>query len=875
MLTYASDLLFKIYEEEGYSPTEIPSLILENNLFGTELDDRAGSLAAFALSMKAREKQNNFFNKTIQPNICVLKPIHFTEDELDELACSEVAREDEQQFWNQFEHADLFGSLILPNEELLPILKTHLENNVEDTLSGAKTKAEQTISQAEYLTQRYQVVVANPPYMGNKNVNSNLSEFIGNNFQDVKSDLFSAFTYRAIDFVTERGQIGIMTPFVWMFLSSYEQMRKRLLKEETITSLIQLEYSGFDGATVPICSFTFEKSHKANYRAGFVRLSDFKGSQNQAPRALEAIKNQRLSWFYRTSSAAFESIPGSPIAYWLSQSMLDAFSKGQPLSEIADPKVGLQTGDNERFLRQWYEIGVDNLGMGMTSREEASSSGRKWFPCNKGGNFRRWYGNQEYVVNWESDGKEIVEIKPRSVIRNPTFYFKESASWSRISSGAPAFRYFPKGSIFDVNAPSVFVGREEGMLMILGFANSNVAFEILKSTSPTLSFQVGAIAGLPVISAQNNEAANDVLKLIEISKSDWDFQEISWGFSHPSIRASDKKLRSAVNDLYDESIEISELARVLETKNNQYFTELYSLDGELEYEVPIERISLLVNSRYERSTETSNGVLKVKFTDERVEELLSYFVGCLFGRYSLDEPGLVLASQGGSLEDYLAKVSDPSFTPDKDNVVPVLNGEWFEDDIVSRFHQFLRAGFGEEHFEENLRFIEDTLGKPVRDHFVKDFYKDHVQRYKKRPIYWMFSSPSGSFNALIYVHRYNPSTVSTVLNEYLREFQTKLEAEQRNQEQLTISVDGSPRDKARAQKEVEKIRKMLTELKDYERDVLYPLATQQKEIDLDDGVLVNYLRFGKALAPIKEIEKKRSDVEKWEWPTNKLEPTDE
>ena len=538
--------------------------------------------------------------------------------------------------------------------------------------------------------------------------------------------------------------------------------------------------------------------------------------------------------------------------------MFEAFSKGELLSKIADPKKGMDTADNDAFLRLWWEVSSPSVGR----LQDAC----RWVWYNKGGSFRRWYGNNDFVIKWENDGEEIRSRTKASTkkptIRNEQYFGREGFTWSAVSTGGFSARYTPPGAIFDSAGSTLFA--DTNLMKYGALLNSSSTDAFLRILAPTINIGAGSIGNIPVPSALD-DAYIVSKRCIEIAKNECDSNELSYDFIGTPLRCSSSStLMDAIQDHLDIVSKNFEELRSLEEKNNEVMAQACGLMEATQSKDENRELKLKSNSK--KSIDLLRNV---------VEDYLSYFVGCLFGRYSLDVPGLVLASQGETLEDYLVKVPEPSFAPDRDNVVPVLDGQWFQDDIVSRFRQFLRASFGEEQFEENLRFIEDALGKSVRDYFVKDFYKNHLQRYKKRPIYWMFSSPRGSFNALIYMHRYNPSTVSTVLNEYLREFQTKLEAEQRNQESFAISVDGSPRDKARAEKEVEKIRKMLTELKDYERDVLYPLAAQQKEIDLDDGVLVNYLRFGKALAPIKEIEKKRSDVEKWEWPTNKLEPTDE
>jgi hypothetical protein len=869
MLTYAFDLLCAIYEEEGYAPAEIPGLILSNNLYGVEIDPRAGALAAFALTMKARAKQRTFFAKQVRPNVCVLDPISFSSDELDLLSTGSD-RHAEEAFWNQFEHADIFGSLIKPRRELVKSFKRDLDTNEPedgDLLAyDLVVRARRVLTQARYLSEQYDVVVANPPYMGLKNMSPQLAMWLKSEYADVKADLFSAFFFRCLDLAKERGQLGFMSPFVWMFISSYQKVRDRFIADETITSLIQLEYSGFDGATVPICTFTLQKGH-LQHSAPYIRLSDFVGSHQQSSRALEVIRasaavergsepaeSDMARHLYRVSSDAFHAIPGTPIVYWLSEPLRAVFVKGRPLGEVAEPRVGLQTGVNARFVRQWWEVSQSRSAFGCTDRSSAQRSGARWFPYNKGGDFRKWWGNQEHVVNWEDDGREIAAFKPSAVIRNPGYYFQPSASWSKISSADPAFREYPPGFVFDVAGTSVFSNDEAKRKAIMGFCNSSTALELLKATAPTLNFEVGTIAGLPIVPGQSAEQLDTVAKLVGLARDDWNQFETSWDFASSPIISGASSLAEAVAAYTAQCEEVSHRAQDLEQQNNEQTAKLYGLEGEVETATHPDRVSLGRNIEFVYSRSLTLADRRARFTQDLVQEIVSFSVGCMFGRYSLDKPGLILADQGATVQDYLAKVPTPSFPPDADNVVPIVDGDWFDDDIVARFRRFLRAAFGEQHFEENLRFVTQSLGvSNLRDYFVKSFYKDHVQRYKKRPIYWLFSSPKGSFNALIYMHRYTPSTVSTVLNEYLREFQAKLSSSLQQQEALAAG-SGKPREQAAAQKEADRLRKVLLELEEYEHDVLYPLASRQLAIDLDDGVKANYPKFGAALKKIVGLE---------------------
>jgi len=703
-------------------------------------------------------------------------------------------------------------------------------------------------------------VIANPPYMGSKGMNGRLAAWLKDNYEDVRSDLFSAFIVRNTEMTLPKGQLGFMSPFVWMFISSYEKLRSFLINQKTITSLVQLEYSGFDGATVPICTFTVENAHRPDFKGGYVRLSDFRGSENQGPRTLEAIKNPDCGWFYRASAANFQKIPSSPIAYWATESQIRMFETCPSLSEVAKIAEGTTTGDVNRFLKMWHEVPNFKIGFGFKDSQLAANSEFKWFPYNKGGEYRKWYGNNEFLVNWENNGQALKSYGG-SFIRGEKYYFLPGITWSKVSSGALSFRFFSEGFLFDTGGLCLFSEKINYCLSIL---NSKASLAIMKLLAPTLNFTVGTVSSIPVLqSVSGVESLSSTL--IEYTKSDWDSYETSWDFTslpllnldydQPTLKASYHKLRAHWQEM---TLEMQRL----EEENNRIFIEAYGLQDELTPEVPLNEITLTCNPNYRYGNDKNEDELEALLLADTMREFISYAVGCMFGRYALDKPGLILANQGETIEDYLKRVPEPSFPADDDNVIPMLDGDWFTDDIAERFRMFLRVTFGEEHYEENLQFVEKALGKngkarDIRDYLLKDFYPDHVKRYKKRPIYWLFSSPKGSFNALIYMHRYRPDTVSVVLNDYLREFRTKLTSRKNHLEAVSISASASQSEKTKALKEIEKLNKMITEMEEYEREVLYPLATEQVEIDLDDGVKVNYPKFGAALKKIVGLDGRR------------------
>ncbi|WP_417504701.1 BREX-1 system adenine-specific DNA-methyltransferase PglX [Microbacterium sp.] len=858
MLTYAFDLLYEIYEEEGYAPSEIPSLILTHNLHGTEIDPRAGALAAFALTMKARLKDRRFFARDIEPKICVIEPISFAPDELDFLVTTAGDRHAEESFWNQFRDADTLGSLISPDVAMVVEASAEIEarRSEEETLYGATlARARKVAWQASILGRKYSIVTANPPYMGNKNMDARLAEYAKSNFPRSKSDLFSMFVERCLDLLPLGGYVGLMTPFVWMFITSYEALRQRVILRETITTLVQLEYSGFDGATVPICAYVLRHGRSDEIGA-FVRLSDFVGPALQGPTALEIIRADRSTrlgelnsemarHMYRVSTAEFAKVPGTPIVYWLDEQLVDSFSEDS-LAASLESGGRLKTHNDARYVRYVWEVSVDRIG-------------DTWRHLSHGGEYRRWYGNRFRVVRWKPADR--AEYASHGGLHNERYWERPGITASKITSSTNSFRIKGDDQEYSSLAPTIFAKGDQRteLLRALGILNSSVTQQILWVLNPTMTLNVGDILRVPALERADIDLVA-VESLISISRRDWNAFEISDEFQcSPLILKSDnrKVLADSYAELRQEWRTWVDEAQRLETQINREISRAYDLrGGEDLIEVPEQAISLSGNPAY-RYRDSRKGLPAEEdaLRADTVCDLISYAVGCMFGRYSLDQPGLILADQGSTLQDYLARVPRPTFRPDVDNVIPFVDDGWFEDDIVERFRQFLRAAFGAEHFEENLRFVEESLGvKTLRDYFMtksgkSKFYDDHVQRYKKRPIYWMFSSPRGSFNALICLHRYTPSTVSTVLNEYLREYEAKLTVALQQAESSAVA-GGSAKD----QKEADRLRKVLAELRDYEHDVLYPLATQQISIDLDDGVKVNYPKFYPAVKRITGLE---------------------
>ena len=880
ILSYAFDVFYKMYEEQGYNPSEIPELIITHNLFGADIDQRAAQLASFVLLMKGRQKSRRFFRiirrKNLQPNILFFQDFDFDE---------------------KFSNASALGSLI------------KIDQNKEDSIEVDETslfgeRQEELRKVYSLLSMQYDIVVTNPPYISSSRMEGSLKQFVEQNYPDTKTDLFATFIVRCLELTKRDGFTGYMSPFVWMFISNYQKLRANIINNHHINNLIQLEYSGFDGATVPICTFTLRKNPMKDARGNYIRLSDFKGSKLQAPKTLEAINNPDCGWYYTANQKDFEKIPGSPIGYWLSKSWITNFEKNNQLGKVVSGKSGMSTCDNDRFMRLWTEIEADNFNVECNSHEEGIASGKKWFPYGKGGSFRKWFGNNFYVVNWGNNGSDIknyVVNNPRDPktthwsrrIFNIDSFYKLGITYSDVSSGDPAFRLQRQGVIFSGRGPLI-ISKD---LSLLAFLNSKVAKETLKLIAPTLTFNIGDILKLPYCKKQINV---DVNSIIQVSTKEWNSRETSWDFlKNELIRINGHDLEEAL-DLYQQywTNKFYQLHHNEEELNAQ-FIEIYGLQEELTPDVPLNDITILkeeldqkalkkISESYKSGWElkddkwhltpnTQNLTPKptLPFNAKEIfAQFISYAVGCMFGRYSLDKEGLILANQGETLEDYLDKVLGvrseelgdnlkpntqnltPSFLPDDDNIIPVLDDDWFEDDITGRFTELLKVSFGKENLEKNLAFVKECIGMDIRKYFIKEFYKDHIKRYKKRPIYWMFSSPKGSFNVLIYMHRYTPDTLSRVLTGYLNAYREKLNT---HIEQLDRLIEtGTSAEQTRASKEKDKMKLVLLELQEYERDILYPIASERIAIDLDDGVLVNYNKFGKAIKPVPGLNDKKT-----------------
>lgn len=871
MLTYAFDLLYEIYEEEGYAPSDIPGLILKHNLYGMEIDERAVSLAAFALTMKARSRSRRFFKKQVEPNIQRIAPISFEEGEVAELNDLYQVNLD-SMVWNTYAKADVYGSLIQPPRELVDLASSAEDTEDEITLADSLLRecADEVFAQTRYLARKYMAVVANPPYMGAKNMSAELKQFVQDHYEDVKADLYGCFYVRFLKFAMEYGLEGMVLGDTWMFIKTFEEMRKDLIKKRRIESFLHIRditnHPDIFGANAAFIICPCYVSHK---KTTFIKLTQT-GVVRKRFELLSILAADKSKACFEVNQHEFVQIPGSPIVYWLSEAVFKIFDRkiakgagGDALSDIADVAKGVTTGDNARFLRFWWECYCRTIQFDRISLQETPL--QRWVPCDKGGGFRRWSGNNEYIVDWTENGEKLFDF-PGSTPRNREITFKNALACSKISSGQPSFRRRNHG--FAYSDAAVALSDSTLLSELNCFLNSTTALTIMQALSPTLNFEVGQIRSLPCKFGISANWRDREKELVSASEKDWDSFETSWDFQRFALLDPDQGaqagnlLEDAVLHLREYWHRVSEEQRQREIRNNEMVADAYGVRDDVPCDVPLERVSLKRNVAFAYPKDTP-GVRNEKFAQDVVKELISYAVGCMFGRYSLDKPGLILASQGETLDDYHAQIPNPSFGPDADNVIPVTETDCFEDDIVTRFRRFLTVAFGKENLAANIAYIEQVLGKSIRKYFVNDFYNDHVKMYSNRPIYWQYSSQTsnkGSFKALVYLHRYTPKTTNVVLN-YLRDYANKIA-------DIADSLEHS--DRAADQKQAAKLRKAVLECKDYEDQTLYPLATRNLEMDLDDGVLVNYLRMGKALRSIPAIEKKRKEVSTWTWPVHPL-----
>ena len=835
ILVYAFDVLMEIYREVGYSDRDAALSIVENNLFGMDIDKRAYQLAYFAVMMKARSYNRRALTKGISNNRAVVEE----SNSIDKFACNGLTTDSEQNKIGEYlveayKDAQEIGTLQTIEKKDYKEFVEYL-NNVESSagqidlfstawLNDTLPQMVQLAKQAEIMSNKYAVVCTNPPYM-NK-LEGQLKKFVVDNYKAYSGDLFSVFIYRNFDYCKVDGYSAFMTPFVWMFIKTYEALRTYIIDTKAITTLVQMEYSAFEEATVPICSFVL-KNGKATEKALCFRLSDFKGGMEvQKQKVLEAIDNKNCGYFYEAEQNDFRRIPGSPLAYWATEAITEVFQNSKLLTEIANPRQGLITGDVNRFVRKWYECSLTNLNLSAKISDPQRIG--KWFPYCNGGAYRKWYGNNDDVVNWLNDGAEVKGFvddkgKQRSRPQNQQYYYREGGTWSAISSSSFSVRYFPEGFLFS-NAGMAIYAEHNQLLYLIGFLNSKLSQAYLGLFNEGLNYNQGDIAKLPIVKSEiEDKVCKKVMETAEISKAEWDSFEISWDFkTHPLLYNVDK-VSTAFEMWSKECDEHFNQLKANEEELNCIFIDIYGLQDELTPEV-----------------EDKDVTVRQADLQRDIKSLISYAVGCMFGRYSLDEDGLAYA--GGEWDN--SKYD--TFIPDEDNCIPITDEEYFEDDIVGLFCAWLKKVYGEDTLEENLDFIANALsnkGKTsrevIRNYFLTDFIKDHIKTYQKRPIYWLFDSgKQNGFKALVYMHRWNADTIGNVRVEYLHRIQRVYEKEiTRMQEIIDNSHDN--KEISNATKRKEKLQKQIKETKDYDAKIAH-LALSRIDIDLDDGVKVNY-----------------------------------
>ncbi|EBW7774803.1 TPA: BREX-1 system adenine-specific DNA-methyltransferase PglX [Salmonella enterica subsp. enterica serovar Saintpaul] len=892
ILIEAYNVLKNIYEERGYRARDIPQLILEHNIFGLDIDDRAAQLSGFALLMMARQDDRRIFTRDVRLNIVSLQEsLHLDIAKLwqqlnlhqqnqtgsmgdmfaENTALPHTDSAEYQLLMRtlkRFVNAKTLGSLIQVPQEEEAGLKTfldalyRLEQEGDSQQKAAAKVFIPYIQQAWILAQRYDAVVANPPYMGSSYHIPSIKSYIKENFKNNDKDLFSAFIINNLELSKTGANLGFMTPFVWMFLSSYETLRLRLIGKENITSLIQLEYSGFDGATVPICTFTLQKGKVKDFISSYIRLADFRGAQNQGPKALEAIQDHNCGWFYNAKSDDFQKIPGTPIAYWVSNHFIESFNNNKKLSEIIYVKKGICTGNNEKFIRQWHEVSFTKSSVSSCS----TSASAKWYPVTKGGDFRRWYGNKDYFINWENNGSELKKSN-NSIIRNPSFYFKKGLTWNDISSGQFAMRWQDEKGLFEGKGPMAFCSKNTEYF--LGLMNSKVSEKFLDFLCPTLNFNIGDISKIPIIEpteSQCENVINIVQKIISISKKDWDSYETSWNFKINSLlKNQTSQIKDGYQSFFSECQQDALSMAELESSNNNNFIHYYGLENELKGDVKVNEVSLSSNPFFRYGKDLLPEIQNYRFQSDTFTEFLSYTIGCMMGRYSLDREGLVYAHEGNKgFAELVSEGAYKTFPADNDGILPLMDDEWFDDDVTSRVKEFVRTVWGEEHLQENLEFIAESLClyaiKPkkgesaldtIRRYLSTQFWKDHMKMYKKRPIYWLFSSgKEKAFECLVYLHRYNDATLARMRTEYVVPLLARYQA---NIDRLNEQVDGASGGEAtRLKRERDSLSKKFNELRSFD-DRLRHYADMRISIDLDDGVKVNYGKFGDLLADVKAI----------------------
>jgi hypothetical protein len=863
ILVYAFDLLAKMYEEEGEQTKDIPTLILENNLYGIDIDRRCYQLASFALTMKARAYYRRYLRNTVNPHVIALEKI-------DRDVIESAGTWDVKSLMWQFENIDTIGSLLKVTSEECEAIKVN-EGIFRERQRLLKT-------QAEYLSRKYHCVVTNPPYLG-KGIGDNLKAYVTKVYPDSKSNIMATFMERGFDLCEVKGKLSMINIQSWMFTSFYEDLRNKLLKNYQIDNLLHLGAHAFDeigGEVVQCASFVLCKCAPSS--GVYFKLTEGRNSSEK-----ESMFLRKENCFINVIQKKLLSTPGQVIGYWISPSCFEYFSKATEHEFVATQ--GMATCDNNRFLRQWFEVPVSKLKLNCKSLEDAKLSGKKWFPYNKGGEKRRWYGNHEFVINWENDGLEVKEYASflyksySRTIKNINYYFKSCISWSDITSGNNSFRYYPNGFIFDVSGMSCFV--QADIYNWIGVLNTKFYSKLAKLINPTLHFQVGDFRKLPFVEVGRLPFESLVKLNISISQQDWDSHETSWDFKtnellRLALGLSPNQVDSSTMSDVCRSVSIESLVSQYKTywkeqfmqlhsneeELNRKFIEIYGLQDELTPDVPLGEVTILQKGEMDIVDN------QIEWHEEVIiKQLISYLIGCFMGRYSVNKPGLIIASQGQKVSNLDLPVQ--TLEIDDDGIIPIIQEEdFFADDMTQRIEAAVKTLFGDEHFYENMKYIKSVLGQNLRDYLYKNYYADHQQMYSvkgaKRPIYWLFSSQMGDkkrkgyFKALVYMHRLEADTLSKLHADYVHPYIQKIEQQLLEAEDNAMRDDLSQTQHNKALKLAEDLRDKVREVKAFET-TLVEMASARITINLDDGVKANYPKFYPLVEPIKGLDAKDED----------------
>ena len=856
ILAYMFDVLMKIYESYGYTTREAVASIVENNLYGLDIDDRAAQLAYFAVMMKARQYDRRFFSRGIQPHVYAIVESNHVDKFAVDYFCNGDAKLTAAMdtIISELHDAKEYGSILTITPQDWSALYerfAEITENINMYREAALRELLPLVQVAEALAQKYDTVVTNPPYMADSGMSPHLLNYVKDNFKNYRNDLYSCFMKKTIAMLKANRFTGLMTSYTWMFLTAFSKMRIEMLSENSLVTLVQPEYHAFfKEAFVPICTFVLTNCCM-NYAGKYIQLAKFTGAEEQEKRTLDAIMSSSCDYKFTVKQSLFYQIPDMPIAYWLKPSTAELFINGSLLSKYADLRQGLITGDNDRFLRFWSECDARKIST-------LNDRNKKWFFYHKGGEYRKWYGNMTLVVNWENDGFEIVNFrddkgKQRSRPQNIRYYLQEGFTWTALTVADFNVRYMPEGGIFDAKGSSGFCNEKDNLKYIIGLCNSKVSMEFLSFLAPTMDYSAGAVGKVPTIICEEKKAeiSNVVTTNIEISKADWDSFETSWDFQHHPLIRKVPTIAEAFTQWQAECDDRFNQLKANEEELNRIFIDIYGLQDELSPEV-----------------EDKDVTVRKADLGRDIRSFISYAVGCMFGRYSIYKEGLVYAGGKWNYNTYedAARLCDGKpdviefykqthFMPDEDNIIPICDDEYFTDDIVGRFVEFVEAVYGTDTLDENLKFIADALGgkgQPkdvIRNYFLSDFYSDHCKIYQKRPIYWLFDSgKKNGFKALIYMHRYQPDTIARIRTDYVHEQQARYRTAIADLEQRIANA--STGERVKLNKKLTTLQAQDTEIRTYEEKI-HHLADQMISIDLDDGVKKNYAIFQDVLAKIK------------------------